>query len=809
MSTIPAHFQLPVQPTANPAAVVVSGHARFTVLTSRLIRMEYAENGRFTDQASQVFWYRQQPVPDYEVKRESGRLHISTEHLYLHYIEGEPFSSLTLAITLKESDTVWHYGDEDIGNLLGTTRTLDQVSGATKLEPGLLSKSGWTVIDDSDTLLFTEAGWLEPRSDAGLDLYFLGYEFDYQACLREYGRIAGPVPLIPRWALGNWWSRYWAYTQAELTALMRDFQAYEVPLSVCIVDMDWHLTAVEPVGEVKGFHPGWTGYTWNRDLFPDPDDFLKWLHAKGLKTALNLHPADGVLPHEEAYPEMARRLGIDPASKERVAFDIANPQFANAYFELLHHPEEARGIDFWWLDWQQERTTSLPGLDPLWWLNHLHFYDLARDGDKRPVIFSRWGGLGNHRYPIGFSGDTYVNWESLAFQPYFTAVAANVGYGWWSHDIGGHMFGMEDSELFARWVQFGLFSPILRLHSTKNAFQERRPWGYDNEVFSVTQKAMQLRHAFIPYIYSMAWKHHKEGLALVRPLYHDYPTAEAAYHCPQQYLFGTELIAAPFTSPAEPDTNLARQEIWLPDGDWYDFFTGEYVKGGCEVVRYGRLRDIPVFAKAGAIIPLGPEVGWGGVGLPEELHIHLFAGADGRFTLYEDDGESNAYQFGTYAQTEITQAWSDNAWWVAIEEPTGKTAILPDERSVTLHLHGIKEPDRVQLSVGRAVVETAVTSYDPHTETLQLQAITLPKTMTLNLALAADDETLLSRRDRTAEKCCDMLRAFRLQTVTKAGIAEYLPKVRVNPDLLDEFTPNLSENQMRALLDIIVSGPAI
>lgn len=803
MSVIPPHFQLPVQPVADPDACVVAGNARFTVLTSRMIRMEYAKNGRFVDQASQVFWYRQQPAPTYKVRRKNGRLQITTDHLQLSYIDGEPFSAKTLTITLKELDTVWHYGQKDEGNLLGTTRTLDQVSGATKLEPGLISRDGWTVVDDSASLLFTPDGWLEPRPTDGLDLYFFGYGHDYRACLREYGRVAGPVPLLPRWALGNWWSRYWAYTQDELTALMRDFQAHEVPLSVCIIDMDWHVTDVKPVEPPKGFFPGWTGYTWNRDLFPDPDAFIAWLHEQGLKTALNLHPADGVQPHEAAYPAMARRLGIDPATKQPVEFDIADPEFANAYFELLHHPEEARGVDFWWLDWQQERTSSLPGLDPLWWLNHLHFYDLARDGDKRPFIFSRWGGLGNHRYPIGFSGDTYVNWESLAFQPHFTATAANVGYGWWSHDIGGHMFGVEDSELYARWVQFGLFSPILRLHSTKNAFQERRPWGYDNEVFRVAKRAMRLRHAFLPYLYSMAWLDHSAGLALVRPMYYDYPELEPAYHCPQQYLFGTELVAAPFTSPAHPETGLARQEIWLPGGDWYDFFSGEYVAGGGKVVRHGRLRDIPVFARAGAIVPLGPEVGWGGVANPDALHVHLFAGADGRFTLYEDDGETNAYTFGNYATTEITQAWSESEWWITIQEADGKTAVIPEQRMVTLYLHGIKEPDLLQLSVDREVM-TAVTRYDAPTETLMVQDVPLPKTHALHLALTADGQSLLSRRDRVEEKCYDMLRAFRLQTATKSGIADYLPKLRKNPGLLDEFTPNLSETQMRALLDVIV-----
>jgi alpha-glucosidase (family GH31 glycosyl hydrolase) len=360
------------------------------------------------------------------------------------------------------------------------------------------------------SLVFDAHGWLEPRAalPEAQDLYFFGYGHDYHGCLRDYCRIAGSVPLLPRWALGNWWSRYWAYTQEELTALVEGFRAHDVPLSVCIVDMDWHI-----VDTGRGYS-GWTGYTWNKALFPDPDGFIRGLHDRGLKTALNLHPADGVRPHEGMYAEMARRMGIDPETEEPVRFDLADPDFANAYFEVLHHPQEARGVDFWWLDWQQGELSGLPGLDPLWWLNHLHFCDLGRDGRKRPFIFSRWGGLGNHRYPIGFSGDTYIAWETLAFEPHFTASAANVGYGWWSHDIGGHMLGVEEPELYTRWAQFGVFSPIMRLHSTKNPFHERRPWGFDAETLRVTRDAMQLRHALIPYLHTMSWRNHRESVSL-------------------------------------------------------------------------------------------------------------------------------------------------------------------------------------------------------------------------------------------------------------------------------------------------------
>ena len=408
-ATGPAYARLSFDAVADAAAVVVVGEARFTVLTPRLIRMEYAPDGHFEDRPSQVFWYRRQPVPTFEARREGDGLTLSTEALRLVYGGGD-FAPESLSVTLLPDGPTWRYGDRDAGNLRGTTRTLDTIDGGVPLDPGLLSRDGWVVIDDSRTLVFDDGGWLCARAagaDAGArDLYFMGYGMDnspdYRAALRDYATLSGRAPLLPRWALGNWWSRYWAYSDDDLRALMTEFRDHETPLSVCIIDMDWHLV---DVGEGIS---GWTGYTWNDALFPNPPGFIAWLHEQGLRTALNLHPALGIRPHEAAYGEMCRRLEIDLSAGNAIPFDIANPRFADAYFEVLHHPLEEMGIDFWWMDWQQGMESTLGGLDPLWWLNHLHFHDLARDG-KRPFIFSRWGGLGNHRYPIGFSGDTVVS----------------------------------------------------------------------------------------------------------------------------------------------------------------------------------------------------------------------------------------------------------------------------------------------------------------------------------------------------------------------------------------------------------------
>ena len=230
---------------------------------------------------------------------------------------------------------------------------------------------------------------------------------------------------------------------------MDRFAAEGVPLSVAVLDMDWHQVDIDPK-----YGTGWTGYSWNTELFPDPRGFLADLHARGLAVSLNVHPAEGVHAHEDR----TRRSPSGSASIRRPSSRSTSTrptrEFLQAYFEELHHPLEEDGVDFWWLDWQQGGVTRIAGLDPLWLLNHFHYLDSAATG-RRPLTFSRYAGVGSHRYPIGFSGDTVITWASLDFQPYFTATASNVGYGWWSHDIGGHFFGPRTTSSPTRWVQLG------------------------------------------------------------------------------------------------------------------------------------------------------------------------------------------------------------------------------------------------------------------------------------------------------------------------------------------------------------------
>ena len=208
------------------------------------------------------------------------------------------------------------------------------MEGGTRLGPGLLSRDGWTVVDDSERPLFDDSPWpwVMPRPAGDRqDLYFFGYGHAYRQALHDFTLTAGKIPMPPRFAFGTWWSRYWSYTDEEFRDLVHQFEIFSVPLDVLVIDMDWHLTFGitwdDNTKDESGHTKGWTGFTWDPNYFPDPAGFLKWTDVHGLRTPLNLHPASGIQPWESQYPAMARAMGIDPASQKYVPFDIVDKFF--------------------------------------------------------------------------------------------------------------------------------------------------------------------------------------------------------------------------------------------------------------------------------------------------------------------------------------------------------------------------------------------------------------------------------------------------------------------------------------------------
>ena len=670
-------------------------HVRFTVIADGVLRLEYTADGHFVDDKSQLAVQRLYPAVDYRLRTRGGWIEITTPKMKLRYRKDSGrFTADNLSITSRNLSVpfIWKPGLRQKGNLKGTYRTLDGMDGNRQtqtwvsdsqkgdtlcLEDGLLATDGWTLIDDSHSYLFDnnkDWEWVKERpTDECQDWYFMAYGHDYKTALSDYTLFAGKIPLPPRYAFGYWWSRYWLYSDKEFRNLIDNFHAYGIPLDVLVVDMDWHYTE-----KGKG---AWTGWTWNRDLFPSPEGFLKYLKGQDVKITLNLHPAGGVAAYEEQYPDMARGMGLDPAGKQTIPWVNSDKRFMDNMFRNILTPMERAGVDFWWLDWQQGMyDPKLDSLSNTWWINYAFFSRMERDRDTRPMLYHRWGGLGNHRYQVGFSGDAVVSWKSLAYQPYFNSTASNVLYGYWSHDLGGHIGNRIDPEMYVRWLQFGAFSPIMRTHSQKSAGLNKEPWAFARPYSDIIRQTIRQRYDLAPYIYTMARRAYDDGLSLCRPLYYEYSDVAEAYRYPNEYFFGDNLLVSPATAPVGDDGYLT-VSTWLPQGEWYEWATGTLLSGGRVVERSFALDEYPVYVKAGAILPLYNNKVSNLDGVAEEVIVTVFPGGSGNASslFYEDNGNDKHYA-SQYATTRLESLRQESKLTVAIGARQGSYQGMPDAR---------------------------------------------------------------------------------------------------------------------------------
>ena len=666
-------------------------NVRFTVISDGALRLEYAPDGKFVDNKSFVAVNRLYPDVDYKLKSKGAWIEITTSKMRMRYKKDSgQFTGDNLMIEAVKGafPFTWKPGVQQKGNLKGTYRTLDGMDGETqtqtwvadtkkgeqlKLEDGLLATDGWSFIDDSQGLLFDndpDWEWAKERpANGGQDWYFMAYGHDYKQALKDYTLFAGKMPLPPRYAFGYWWSRYWLYSDKEFRNLIDNFNTYQIPLDVLVVDMDWHYTE-----KGKG---GWTGWTWNRDLFPNPQGFLKYLKQNDLKITLNLHPADGVAAYEENYTEMAKDMGVDQDTNNNIKKNNSDKKFIRSMFKNILGPMEKDGVDFWWLDWQQGMfDPKMKNLSNTWWINYAFFSDMEKRRETRPMLYHRWGGLGNHRYQVGFSGDAVISWKSLDFQPYFNSTASNVLYGYWSHDLGGHIGSQIDPEMYTRWLQFGALSPIMRTHSQKGAKLNKEPWVFNKEYCDIIRETIRQRYVMAPYIYTMARKGYDDGISLCRPMYYDYPENKEAYEFRNEYMFGDDVLVMPVTAPVE--NGYAQVRVWLPEGEWYEWHTGALLKGNQIVERSFAVDEYPIYIKAGAILPMYLDNVMNLNGNDEEVAVTVFPGGGdtAEFKLYEDNGNDKNYA-SEYAVTKLSSVRNGNEQTLVIGKREGAYKDMP------------------------------------------------------------------------------------------------------------------------------------
>lgn len=730
-------------PKADEKAVVTSGNTRFTMLTPQMIRIQYSANGLFEDRATFAVVNRRLPVPQFTSKTENGYLIIETEALKLTYKVGgiikatdQTTNVLKIEFNMNGHASTWYPGKSDALNLLGTNRTLDTAWGDNvrdQLEKGLLSRAGWVVMDESpatkrgdgSTTYAFEGNsdgydWVAPTVDASaIDWYFMGYGHEYKKALYDFTRIAGKVPLPPKYIFGYWYSRYWAYSANDFKQIISDVETNQIPMDVLIMDMDWHKS-------------GWTGWSWNTSKIPDPKGLIQHMHDHGLKTALNLHPSDGISSHETQYKTLRSDLGLPSTSTANIPWRIHNYTFSKNFFKDIIRPLEADGVDFWWLDWQQERTIGehakakgydaegVDGLSETFWCNHTFFQDMEKNRKElRPVIYHRWGGMGSHRYPICFSGDTWAAWSTLGYEIFFTSNASNVCYTYWGHDLGGHQGGgpggnnYNDPELLLRWLQFGAYTPIFRTHATNDSKLERRIWKYSNKAKLI--EAVRLRYRLIPYLYTAARETYDTGVGMNRPLYYDYPEDPNAYLYEDEYMYGNDMLVAPIYSPAE--NGYSTRNIWLPEGSWYDVTQSKLVPGSRLFSAKFTLDEFPVFYKGGSIIPLfNVTKATRTTKTPAIIQLMVVPGADGEGNMYEDEGDNQNYLQGQFTNTHFTQQYSETQTVLTIEGRKGSFNGMSTIRTYKATFLGVGTPKMVTVN-GET---TTNYTYDSNTQTLTI-----------------------------------------------------------------------------------------
>mmetsp|Transcript_18696 Transcript_18696/g.59355 ORF Transcript_18696/g.59355 Transcript_18696/m.59355 type:complete len:901 (-) Transcript_18696:77-2779(-) len=736
-------------------ATVLDGAWRFTAVTGRLIRIEYDAQRQFVDEPTIAFLRSEPPRGAWREADTAGEWgHLQTDNVSVRYRRGLPPCHGSVTVSSKSKEHAWTWGDDPAdGNLRGTARTLDSAAETLnlncheKVSPtmdnsemhctwGLVSKLGWAVVNDTGAPVRKGGWYAASRNSVDISVFLHG--LDYTGALKDFFYAAGPPALPPRYALGSIFTRWYDFDSDSVMAMVEEFESRSMPLDAWIFDMNWHL------------YGPWGSYTWNEDNFPRLQDFLDWMQAKKLPIGANTHDHDGISPSEKTYDQVCAALacgGGGESSKPAIPFDLYNKTYTMAVENITVGAIDTKGgkqgIDFYWIDYQQGehdrfQDTRIPKLNPTIVLNELRAGGPARRGEnRRPLILSRWGGLGNHRYPLGFSGDQMHDWKGLRFLPYFTSTAANVAYNYWSHDtVGGDSKLAGDYELSVRWVQTSAWSPVLRIHdkgsgaggcATRDTCGRVVPWDLPDAYYVAVREAMRCRDELVPYIYTAAFNTASTGLALVRPMYYENASEPELYGLDKQYLFGPDMVISPITSPSGPEAvgfeqalGAAAWSVYAPKsgGGWVDRLSGDFASGRKVTGAYG-IFDVPGLLRQGAVLPLRPraagESSLARAGQPLRAVEFRVAPAEafytggattGEGTAVDDDGVTTDHLQGKYATVRCHYSFKGRTFFVIVSQDgdfPGRPA------AVTLKL---SFPQLPPLSIVRTTLKQPTITYD-------------------------------------------------------------------------------------------------
>lgn len=749
---------------AKPEMIVKGNKYRFTILTERLLRLEYSPTGVFNDYATELVTFRNFDLAKFTKKEDSNYLEIETSYFKLVYAKEEPFNGgslnpiKNLKVVLNGTDNVWYFGHPEAKNYYGSSISTEGKKKNEKENRGLFSLDGFVSFDDSATLRLDANGTVVSYNPEACDIYLFMYNKDFGMCVTDYFKLTGMPSLIPRYALGNWWCRDLPYTSDQVLELANNFEKNDIPLSVFLFDKDWHIRDTDTYKDIE------TGFTFNSSLLPDPKSLIGKLHMKGVRVGLEINPKDGIYPHEANYAAIKNFL--EYKEEGIIAIDPLNPKMLDVLLRFVLQPLEGVGVDFFWNNYRNDKD-----LNRLWVLNHYMFNDLARKPDKRGMILSRNALKAAHRYPVLYGGESKVSWENFTSIPFFNLSASNIGVCFWSHDIGGYIDGIEDPELYIRSVELGVFSPILRFHSASGKYYKREPWRWDTKTFTIVGNYLRLRHRLTSYLYTEAYKYHKTGSMIFQPLYYYLPKVYDDPLYRNEYFFGSELLVSPIVNKKDTVMNRTIHRFYLPEGMWYEFTTGKKYPGNKKYISFYKEEDYPIFARRGSIIPLSNKSNVNNTSNPTDIEIHVFPGQNNTYRMYEDDGISSLYKEGYYLITEIDYNYLPNNYTLIIRAIEGKSGIVPDTRNYKIRFRNTKYSSEVVAYFGNNPIEVNNTYEENNDFIVEINNVSTVGQLTINCK-GKDIEIDAVRV--VNEDIDEILSDLQIETVIKEKIAAIL-----------------------------------
>lgn len=680
-------FHLDIKKARTPDAYIYMGHKyRISILSEVLIRFEYSENGSFNDYPTLFACNRSFSKPKITFREDQNVILLTNDIFTIQYIKEKPFIGSRFApdqylkVSINGTDKVWYFNHPEVRNFKGTFYSLDDVKNEPNMDKGLFSLDGFVSFDDSRTPILSENGNLISPNYNNIDTYLFIYNKDFGFALRDYFNLTGHAPLIPRYALGNWWFKNEAYNIRDLQNIVNHFKKNDIPLSVLLL------------GEYERSRnkDSLLSFSLNKIGIPSTEVLSKYLHDNNIYLGCNIKTEGNLSENEEHFSDFSKMYG----STKTLPINVYDEKFMISFLRAIINPMFTSGIDFLWVDDNNKKNSLRDYV-----MNYYLYNNMALNKQKRNIVMSRNFGYLPHKFGILYSGKTNVSWRTLRNLPFYNANASNIGVSWLSHDVGGFEGGTEDSELYMRWVQFGTYSPILRLSSNFGKYYKREPWRWDARTFKVVHDYLKLRHRLIPYLYSEAYKYTSIGSPLVQPLYYRYPETYDEKLYKNEYYFGTELFVCPIVEQKDSVMNRVVHQIFLPNGIWYDFKTGKKFPGGRRYVTFYKDEDYPVYARTGAIIPMTilNENNLNSTKNPDNLEIHIFPGRSNTYKLYEDDGQTDMYKEGYYNITEINYYYKENDFSVSIEPKEGNIDVLPKTRNYVIRFRNTKYTKDVQV----------------------------------------------------------------------------------------------------------------